>query len=217
MMSSRSGEPADVARYFDRHAVDFDSIYEQHKSWLRSTRDRLSRGTVIERLAFVDELVQGDAGRVLDVGCGSGRFSVLLAQRGWDAVGLDFAPEMVSLAQRRAASAGVTDRCSFLQEDFLTWDSPSPFDLALAIGVFDYVADPDPLLAKLAQVSDGQVVASFPRRLHPLVPLRWVRLRLSGCPVHFYSRQQVVALGDAHVRNPRVLDFHRDFLLLGDG
>jgi SAM-dependent methyltransferase len=216
-MSSPSPEPERVARYFHEHAVDFDTIYETRKGRVRDLRDKLSRGTVVERLTYVDDLVRDDTpGRVLDVGCGSGRFSVRLARRDWEAVGIDFAEEMIALARRRALEAGVGDRCHFEVADFLDWHDDVPFDLALAIGVFDYVAEPAPLLARLAAVSNGRVVASFPKRVHPLVPLRWARLRAAGCPVHFYGRAQVEALGRANLRRPSVVSFKRDYLLVGE-
>ena len=217
-MSSPSPEPERVARYFHEHAVDFDTIYdESRKGKVRELRDRLSRGTVVERLTFVDDLVRNDPpGRVLDVGCGSGRFSVSLARRGWEAVGLDFAEEMITLARDMADEAGVADRCRFEVADFLDWHDDEPFDLGLAVGVFDYVAEPAPLLAKLAAACSGRVVASFPKRYHPLVPIRWARLRAAGCPVHFYVRAQVEALGRAHLRRASVVSFKRDYLLVGE-
>jgi hypothetical protein len=60
------------------------------------------------------------------------------------------------------------------------------------------------------------VIASFPRLLHPLAPLRYLRLRANGCPVHFYNRDRVEQLGRAHLPNYSVIPFHRDHLLVGD-
>ena len=50
--------------------------------------------------ALVDELVARPGARVLDVGCGTGTFAVLLAGRGVDVVGVD--PSAASLALARA-------------------------------------------------------------------------------------------------------------------
>lgn len=206
-----------VARYFDDHAVDFDTIYAENKPALRRVRDRLTRGTVVKRLEYVDAIAaRRRPSRVVDVGCGAGRFATRLAGRGATVVGLDFAAEMVGMAERAAVEAGVGDRCTFLRDDFVTWESGDAFDLALAIGVLDYVSEPDPLLAKLAAVSGGSVIASFPRRLHPLVPLRLVRLRAEGCPVHFYGRRHVEQLGRRHLDSFDVVGFGRDYLLVGN-
>ncbi len=48
--------------------------------------------------------------KLLDVGCGSGLWSVLLAQRGAQVYAIDISPEMVALTQRRATLNGVGDR-----------------------------------------------------------------------------------------------------------
>ncbi|PYC64779.1 SAM-dependent methyltransferase [Streptomyces tateyamensis] len=63
--------------------------------------DPVSRGM----LAAFAELV---AGPVLDAGCGPGKVTAYLAERGLDAVGVDLSPEMVAVA--RAAYPGVRFR-----------------------------------------------------------------------------------------------------------
>ena len=49
-------------------------------------------------------------GPVLDLGCGSGIWSVILAQRGWQVTGIDVVPKAVKRAQARAKAAGVAPR-----------------------------------------------------------------------------------------------------------
>lgn len=46
-------------------------------------------------------------GRALDLGCGTGRWSVELSRRGWEVVGVDVVPKAVEAARRRAAAEGV--------------------------------------------------------------------------------------------------------------
>jgi SAM-dependent methyltransferase len=45
-------------------------------------------------------------GRTLDLGCGTGFWSVRLAQRGWDVTGIDIVPKAVRAARKRARGAG---------------------------------------------------------------------------------------------------------------
>jgi SAM-dependent methyltransferase len=54
---------------------------------------------------LADEL-SAAPGRVLDVGCGSGRDAVYLAGRGWTATGVDAVPQAIEQARRRAHAAG---------------------------------------------------------------------------------------------------------------
>jgi SAM-dependent methyltransferase len=46
-------------------------------------------------------------GRALDLGCGTGIWSVFLALRGWDVTGVDVVPKAVRLARERARRADV--------------------------------------------------------------------------------------------------------------
>lgn len=48
---------------------------------------------------LLDEYVDGDGGRVLDLGCGSGRVTAPLAERGFDVVGIDVSETMVEVAR----------------------------------------------------------------------------------------------------------------------
>jgi SAM-dependent methyltransferase len=49
-------------------------------------------------------------GRAIDLGCGTGTNTVYLAEHGWRAVGVDFVPQAIAQARRRAAGAGVWPR-----------------------------------------------------------------------------------------------------------
>jgi SAM-dependent methyltransferase len=56
-------------------------------------------------------------GPVLELGCGSGRVSVALAQAGFDVTGIDESTAMLALAREHAAQAGVADRLHLEQCD----------------------------------------------------------------------------------------------------
>jgi len=57
-------------------------------------------------------------GRALDLGCGTGFWSVLLAQRGWEVTGVDIVPKAVRAARKRAREAGV--ECQFVEGSITT-------------------------------------------------------------------------------------------------
>ena len=65
-------------------------------------------GHQLDKLLAVEEAQRGRPyGTAVDLGCGTGRWSVELAQRGWSVVGVDVVPKAIHAAQRRAQNAGV--------------------------------------------------------------------------------------------------------------
>jgi len=58
-----------------------------------------------------------DGGRVLDLACGIGRHSVLLAGKGFRVFGVDLSPDFIARAEELAAERGVADRVEFMVGD----------------------------------------------------------------------------------------------------
>src|ERR1700733_13075369 len=106
-----------------------------------------------QRLALEPWLKVNPGTRVLDVGCGIGRWSRLLAARGADVTGVDLSPTMIAQAQQRAAAEGVADRCRFQVQDLSTLDVGERFDLVLGVTVLQHILDPGALRAALAAMT----------------------------------------------------------------
>jgi phospholipid N-methyltransferase len=68
---------------------------------------------------------------LIDLGSGDGRMVIAAAKRGARALGVEFNPEMVKLAQQLAAEAGVADRATFVQGDMFEADISKATVLAL--------------------------------------------------------------------------------------
>lgn len=107
------------------------------------------------------EIIPGT--RVLDVGCGVGRWSSLLAARGAQVTGMDLSPTMIAEANRRAAENGVANRCRFLVQDLAQLDAGEKFDLVLGVTVLQHILDPQALRAAVERMSehlapDGRMV-----------------------------------------------------------
>lgn len=214
--AAASSEVADqVGRHFDAVAQRFDDIYRTDKGWPQRVIDCLFRQVLHRRFELSLELI-GDASgkRVLDIGCGSGRYSVELARRGAQVVGIDLAPKMLELARRAAAEAGVAARCEFVEAEFLSWREPGHFDTCLGIGFFDYVEQPRDFLEKVYRAGAPQGIFSFPARWNLRTPTRWLRLALNRCPVYFYGAQQCRDLvSGAGWSEVEVHHLGRDFLI----
>jgi 2-polyprenyl-3-methyl-5-hydroxy-6-metoxy-1,4-benzoquinol methylase len=79
--------------------------------------------------------------RVLDVGCGIGRWSRLLAARGANVTGVDLSPTMIAEAERRAQASGLAGRCRFLVQDSAALEIGGTFDLIVCVTVLQHMLD----------------------------------------------------------------------------
>jgi len=111
---------------------------------------RLLLDHVFEQVTFA-----GPSRYALDLGCGSGPVSAILAKRGWRTLGLDVSATAVKLAQRRAAEQGFTD-AEFAVGDIINYPNPtSQFDLivdACCLHCLVFDADRSKALANIRQL-----------------------------------------------------------------
>lgn len=106
-----------------------------------------------QRLALEPWLKVRTGTRVLDVGCGVGRWSRLLAARGATVMGVDLSPTMIAQAQRRAVIEGVADRCRFQVHDLSSLRVGERFDLVLGVTVLQHILDTNALRTALAALT----------------------------------------------------------------
>jgi SAM-dependent methyltransferase len=112
-----------------------------------------------QRLALAPWLNVSPGTRVLDVGCGVGRWSSLLASRGAHVTGMDISPTMVAEARRRVAASGIADRCRFVVQDLGRPDADQQcagetFDLVIGVTVLQHILNPDALRTAVQRMSD---------------------------------------------------------------
>ncbi len=119
-------------RYWDAQAADFDREADH------GLLDPSVRAAWVSLLA---EHLPAAPATVLDLGCGTGTLSVLLARGGYDVHGLDFSAEMVAAAERKSQAAGVS--VSFTRADAsLPPYDPGSADVVLARHVLWALPDP---------------------------------------------------------------------------
>lgn len=111
----------DARAVWDAEAAHFDDAPDHglHDDRLRRTWTQL-----------LADVLPSQASRVLDLGCGTGTLSVLLAELGHHVVGVDVSPLMVEHAERKALQHGV--RVRFEVGDAAEPLVDGPFDVVLS-------------------------------------------------------------------------------------
>ncbi len=85
------------------------------------------------------------SGRVLDLGGGPGRYTIWLAERGYQIVLADLSPKLLAIARTQIAAAGVDQQVEAIVEadacHLSRWHDAS-FDAVLCLGPFYHLPDP---------------------------------------------------------------------------
>ncbi|MFQ5676865.1 MAG: class I SAM-dependent methyltransferase [bacterium] len=185
-----------VQTYFDKIAWEFDTIYNGRKSFVLRILDKIFRWDMYKRFELtLAECRKVKEKSILDIGCGPGRFCFPLANRGASRVlGMDFAQNMIDLAAKLSQEQDIHGTCEFCCADFLSFPFAEKFDYILAIGLFDYLKEPQGYLRKINSLTREKFVATFPTRWTYRRFVRKIRLGLKNCPVYFFSKSQIQKL-----------------------
>ena len=98
---------------------------------------------------------------ILDLGCGTGSMTIPLAKRGYDVVGLDCSSEMLSVANERAARAGVSGRIQWTLQDMRDFSLYGTVDAAVCtLDGLNHLRTPRDLTACFARVAEYLVPGS---------------------------------------------------------
>jgi SAM-dependent methyltransferase len=114
-------------------------------------REKNSEREVDALVSIFEECSIPHDAKILDVPCGIGRHSVLLAEKGYNVVGVDISPKYIERANEKAHEDDVKGRISFKIGDMRSISSIvedlSPFDVVLnlftSIGYWDRETDRD--------------------------------------------------------------------------
>ena len=169
-------------------ADDVADAYED-KRFSRGGRliDRREKEAVLSALGPVEDK------RVLEIACGTGRFTVMLAERGADVVGLDVSAPMLGQGRRKARAAGVEDNLEFIRGDAGGLPFPDDaFDAVFAIRFFHLADTPAGFLSEMRRVSRDQILFDTFNAGSARVAYNW----LLPMGSHLYSRRDVSRLLD---------------------
>jgi 2-polyprenyl-3-methyl-5-hydroxy-6-metoxy-1,4-benzoquinol methylase len=121
--------------------------------------------------------------RVLDIGCGDGINSTLMAKYGAQVTGVDISPGSVELCKQRARLEGVESRTQFICSPLEAVDLPAGhFDIIWGDGILHHVIpELDPVLRQLMKWAKPGALFVFSE---PVSLTPWLRKLRKGVPIH---------------------------------
>ncbi|ASJ12584.1 class I SAM-dependent methyltransferase [Thermococcus thioreducens] len=132
-----------MAEYFDRIAGRYDDWY------------RTKTGMYIDRIEkwLVFSMLQSKSGKALDLGCGTGNYTLELKKRGFDVIGLDASEGMLGVARSKGLNCIKGDAYSLPFPD-------ESFDLVLSVTMFEFIYEPEIVVAEISRVlkPGGEVI-----------------------------------------------------------
>jgi ubiquinone/menaquinone biosynthesis C-methylase UbiE len=150
--------------------------------------------------ALIERYLPHPRSAILDVGCGTGSLSLLLASAGHDVTGIDFAPAMIEVARSKSTRAGSTATFD-VQDATAPSFSPASFDAVIS----------------------RQVLWALPDRA--IAIRNWARLLKPGCRLilvegrfasgNGMSRDEIAAAMPSGLSAPELIDLSGDAALWG--
>jgi SAM-dependent methyltransferase len=143
--------------------VDYDRVYrsaEYDSDQVRTLPSLISRAVAEHPTyrAFFDQVPRAPGARLLDIGCGVGRFGHAAHALGWDVTGIDVSPLAITIGQRFAR---FPLRVATMEQLIANGDQ---FDIVTAFEVLEHLSDPLQFLTKAQRLlrPGGQAFFTVP-------------------------------------------------------
>ena len=147
---------------------------EEYDAWYKTPLGALSDKLEKELVFSVIDVDAGEA--ALDVGCGTGSYTIELAKLGADVVGIDSSEEMLAWARIKAQKADI--EASFMAADATNLPFPdSSFDTVISNGLLCFLKEPEKALIEMRRVlkPGGRLVVGVLNRWSPWAFFRRIK------------------------------------------
>jgi len=126
---------------------------------------------------------------VLEVGPGTGRYTVEFARRVAQLTAVEHSPHMIDQLNCRLERECVGN-CSVIHSDFIACELPQQYDVVVIIGVMDYVADPSEFLRKAASLAKRELLFTTPY-CGALAHMHRIGNNMRGIAVNCFNEGQI--------------------------
>ncbi len=146
--SERASLQESGSQAIDRHRqlqAFYDEDAATYAAW-RWFRNAVTRSDYeMTRQALLAALQPQPGDRVLEVGCGSGTWTGVVAAACAEVVALDISEKMLREARRAVTVANVR----FIHADFMNWEADGDFDCFFSVRVFEHLEDKEAALRRM--------------------------------------------------------------------
>jgi len=210
-----------VKNFFDNYAKPFSQISGSISGYYSNNRisgltTRLLRNSMLKRYHYtVNSILESDSKSLLDIGCGPGDYSLALRNKGINEIlALDFSVNMLELAKRTEKEQFGDNIIDWLFEDYLDLKVSKKYDASIAVGVLDYIENPDSFINKIISETDKISVISFPKKYDLMSLQRKIRYK-KKCYLRFYTMSDLKLLFNRYHKSHSVVinNFGRDYLV----
>ncbi|WP_436342997.1 class I SAM-dependent methyltransferase [Natronorubrum sp. FCH18a] len=161
-----------------------------------------------EKEAVLKAIMPVEDRNILEIACGTGRFSVMLAEQGADVVGLDISAAMLQQGREKARNVELEGSLEFLRGDAGRLPFPDDhFDTVIAMRFFHLADDPKAFLEEMRRVSREQIVFDTFNRFSSRSIYNWA-LPMGS---RLYSKSEVAVL--LAKTNLTLVDVEDDFIV----
>lgn len=184
----------DRERKSDKEPAKFDGWANKYDQWFQTPRGALVYALEEDLIMAMARPRAGE--KALDVGCGTGNFTLALAERGLELYGLDASEKMLAVAARKLTAAGHQVVLQHGTMEKIALDDSS-FDLVLCVSALEISPQPEQAVAEMWRVTrpGGRLVLAVLNAISPWAEERSQREEGSiWDDQHFYSPEELLEL-----------------------
>ena len=123
----------------------------QKQTWSKGDFNEIARQNVVMAEELVKVVDPHPGQKVLDLACGSGTAALVAARRYCDVTGIDYVPELIDRAKKRAEASGL--KAGFLVADVQKLPFPdNSFDVILSVYGVQFAPDQEKAAAEMLRV-----------------------------------------------------------------
>jgi ubiquinone/menaquinone biosynthesis C-methylase UbiE len=133
---------------FHQHYKIFASSYDK----LRDNRSEITRINAADQIDFVLRCFEA-IDEIVEIGCGTGKFTIPLAKAGKRVIAIDYSEEMLEIVREKAITEGIESNIEFRHGDIENLDIPSQSTGGvLSIAVLRHFEDQKKAISELARI-----------------------------------------------------------------